>query len=224
MTDEELRFADPTTLTLTQKVALGLLIEEDEREAAAERKRVGTIRGLMMSGKLPVPDGEEIPPPVKRVTIRNIVVKAVHLNPTMYGQAKKIVLAAQDDPENFGDLPAALDKTGNTNGVYTEYQRRWSVLHNQPFPNSEAAPSAPPKSAGASIKVMQSKPTKEVFWNGLNTLSVVADTLNGLDVTEVDLDTRAQYALELAEIVNTLRNVRIRLSMNRRLSDARNSR
>lgn len=218
MTDDELRFADPATLTITQKVALGLLIEEEEREAADERKRIGTIRGLMMSGRLSVPEGEEIPPPVQRVAIRDIVVKAVHLNPTMYGQAKKIVLAAQSDPENFGDLPEALDRTRNTNGVYTEYQRRWSTIHNQPFRDRDTPKSA----AGSSIKVMASKPTQEVFWNGLNTLSVIAETLDKLDVTEIELDERNKFSLELAEIVNTLRNVKIRLSMNRRLSDVNN--
>lgn len=41
-----------------------------------------------------------------------------------YYRAKAVVLAAEADPETFGDLPLHMDDTGNVHGAHREMERR----------------------------------------------------------------------------------------------------
>jgi hypothetical protein len=43
---------------------------------------------------------------------------------TRYGKAKAVVIAAEFDEKNFGDLAVSMDETGNVNAAHTEMKRR----------------------------------------------------------------------------------------------------
>ena len=57
---------------------------------------------------------------------------------TRYLQAKMIVAAAKKSPEEFGDLPAMMDRTGNVGGTFKELLKRQGKKPKKK-PNPEAA-------------------------------------------------------------------------------------
>lgn len=110
--------------TPTEAVAIGRLIEKQHQakisEQASERARravlVREIKAGRSSGNIPPPD------PIGRT--RDVAASAVGLDPTSYYKAQKVVAAAEEDPQRFGDLPTQMDETGSVAGAHREMERR----------------------------------------------------------------------------------------------------
>lgn len=98
--------------TPTEAVAIGKLIEEQERPKAIARHKNSLFGGDAVSAT-PRLGG-----------VREIVAKAVGMGHAKYDQAKAIVAAAEADPERFGDLPSQMDETRNVSGAHREMERR----------------------------------------------------------------------------------------------------
>lgn len=96
--------------TPTEAVAIGRLIEEVEVPKAKERMLAGKPSGKVSEGQ------------PKRT--RDVIGRAVGMSGTTYQRAKAVVAAAEEDPENFGDLPGQMDTTGNVVGTVREMQSR----------------------------------------------------------------------------------------------------
>jgi hypothetical protein len=101
----------------SEKVAIGRLIEAEERPKARERQKTlsGRPKKAETCGNLP---------PVSRARTRDIAAKAVGMGGRSYERAKAVLEAAESDPEKYGDLPASMDETGNVYGTYQELKRR----------------------------------------------------------------------------------------------------
>jgi hypothetical protein len=94
----------------TELVSIGLAVEALERPQARERQgRPGSAR----SGKLP-----------EHGDTRDKVAGALGTSGRTYEKAKAVVLAAEADPEFFGDLPTMMDATGTVDGAFQELRRR----------------------------------------------------------------------------------------------------
>lgn len=106
--------------TPTEAVAIGRLIEEQHRPAALERMREGwrnrTERGDPQHKR---GEGSGAHPQVD-----DAAGAAVGMSRATYQRAKAVVAAAEKAPEQFGDLPARMDETGNITGAHREMQRR----------------------------------------------------------------------------------------------------
>lgn len=95
--------------TPTEAVAIGRLIEEQERPAALARLRSGRPYGDSSQGHR---------------TVADIAAESVGMARQKYTQAKAVVDAADADPQAFGDLPEKMDQTGSVHGAYREMERR----------------------------------------------------------------------------------------------------
>jgi len=107
--------------TPTEAVAIGKLIEEQERPRAVEAKRVGALR---TSAKTSRADHGETPSSVARGPVRERAAAAVGMSAQKYTQAKAVVAAAEAEPEKYGDLPSRMDETDNVYGAHREMERR----------------------------------------------------------------------------------------------------
>lgn len=109
--------------TPTEAVAIGRLIEERERPKAEERSKIGAARGkakrLGLDAHGDLPSASVALPP-----LREIIGAAVGMAGKTYEKAKRVVEAAEADPEKYGDLPAKMDATGQVYPVYDELESR----------------------------------------------------------------------------------------------------
>lgn len=109
--------------TPTEAVAIGRLIEERHKaKIAAQRHDQAVHAGKARQGKSDVP---KYTPAGKT---EDVVGKAVGMSRMGYYRAKAVVVAAETDPENFGDLTAHMDDTGNVHGAHRELERRKGKL------------------------------------------------------------------------------------------------
>jgi hypothetical protein len=105
--------------TPSELVAIGQLIEEQQRPAALERKRLGALN---RHGKL---DGVDIGASIAQPRTTVTVARAVGMGAGKYKQAKAVVAAAEIDPNVFGDLPAKMDETMRPT-MWPAHIERWS--------------------------------------------------------------------------------------------------
>lgn len=106
--------------TPTEAVAIGRLIEEQERPKALARSELGRMKGAAAkAGKHLAAESA-----TSRGDVRQIASKAVGMGHEKYSQAKAVVDAAEADPERFGDLPTQMDETRNVSGTHREMERR----------------------------------------------------------------------------------------------------
>jgi hypothetical protein len=113
------------SLTPSEAVALGRLIEERERPRAEENRRLARINSAITKRGPVGPDDSARPtPPAELVDLRGVAARAVGMGHQKYTQAKAVVAAAEADPERFGDIRATMDETGNVGGAHTELERR----------------------------------------------------------------------------------------------------
>lgn len=97
--------------TPTEAVAIGLLIEE-------RLKPLQFINKISNLNNAIVESNESIP------STKKVIPAQLGMGVTKYYQAKAVVAAAKEDPEQFGDLPQQMDETGNVSGAHTEMKRR----------------------------------------------------------------------------------------------------
>jgi ParB family chromosome partitioning protein len=106
----------------TEAVAIGRALEEEiaaanavkQREAGKEGGR-GRKKENLMTNNHKVSTEQ---------TTRAKVGKAVGMGGTTYTKAKAVVLAAEAEPERYGDLVTAMDTTGKVDHAYQTMQRR----------------------------------------------------------------------------------------------------
>lgn len=67
---------------------------------------------------------------------RDIVGKAAGMSGNTYDRAKKVVEAAESDPESYGDLVEKMDETGNVSGSLREVEDRKAQRGDLPSPTS----------------------------------------------------------------------------------------
>jgi hypothetical protein len=103
--------------TPTEAVAIGRLIEEQEKPAALARMRCG-------SPPVVFDDRVDTNRLKKGGRVVVVVARAVGLGESSYYRAKQVVDAAIADPKNFGDLPSRMDETGQIAGAFLEMKRR----------------------------------------------------------------------------------------------------
>jgi ParB family chromosome partitioning protein len=114
-------------LTPTEKVDIGRLIEAQEKPKAKERIRKGAAASHENRGYFHLNEPESTA--IEGVgggkgDVVGIVSKAVDMGRNTYRRAKAVVEAAESNPEKFGDLPQAMDDTGNIYGAFSEMKRR----------------------------------------------------------------------------------------------------
>lgn len=160
--------------TPTEAVAIGRMIEEKVKAEASERKRekISAARRGDAVDSTPSED------------TRVIVGKAVGMSGFKYEQAKKIIEAAESEPEKFGDLPEKMDQTGNVNGAFEEMKRRKEGLPPKPgrrgIRSDKDAPYEP-KTERQRI-VAEAQKSKMV-----NSLSIVTGHCRGLEELDVQM-------------------------------------
>jgi hypothetical protein len=111
--------------TPTEAVALGRMIEARERPRvdAEKRERLRLTSSYVQAARRGEPVGEK-PPARPKQDVREIASKSVGMGAQQYGQAKAVVLAAEADPETYGDLPGKMDETRNIKRTHDELIRR----------------------------------------------------------------------------------------------------
>lgn len=115
--------------TPTEAVAIGRLIEEQERPKALEAKRAGGRKAhAVMRGEIPAVGQSTTP----RVGVSEKVANALGMDRKRYERAKEVVAAADAEPRRFGDLPERMDATGNVAGTHREMQRRQGAHERHP--------------------------------------------------------------------------------------------
>lgn len=110
--------------TPTEAVAIGRLIEEQERPKAQERTTLARLKGnAKRHGRV-----LNVEPTSSSGGVREMAAAAVGMGTEKYTQAKEVVSAAESDPKLFGDLPAQMDETGNVQGTHREMERRKGIV------------------------------------------------------------------------------------------------
>jgi hypothetical protein len=96
-------------------VAIGRLIEDRHRaKIETQLHNVRRRAGLIRQGK----DSDITNEPVAVFGQSDrAAARAVGLGRTTYYRAKRVVAAAEADPEQYGDLPEQMDQTGNVLGA-----------------------------------------------------------------------------------------------------------
>jgi ParB/RepB/Spo0J family partition protein len=104
-------------LTPSEAVAIGKALEALEKKKATERQQASRAKKgqKIGAGNLPAP-GEL---PAEKGQVRDRVAAGVGMSATTYEHAKKVVEAAEADPEGSGHLVEEMDRTGNVHAAYT---------------------------------------------------------------------------------------------------------
>jgi N6-adenosine-specific RNA methylase IME4 len=105
-------FAENTfrkNFTLSEAVAIARAMEPLEKAAAKARQREGARQGGKGGASLPTPD---------KGRVGDKTARAVGIGRRTLEKAEAVVDAAEAEPEKFGKLLAAMDRTGRANGVY----------------------------------------------------------------------------------------------------------
>ena len=114
--------------TLSEAVAIKRKLEPLERAAARERMRAGKTP----SEKFSEGTGNAL----------DKIARVVGKHRTTLAKAEAIVAAAEAEPEKYGPLVAAMDKTGRVNGVYRrlQNQRQAEQIRAEPPPLPDRGP------------------------------------------------------------------------------------
>ncbi len=185
--------AERKDFTPTEAVAIGRLIEEQERPVIEQCRRENisaTKRGHPVQLHS-VSDG------------RKSASEAVGLSGSTYYRAKAVVSAAEADPEKLGDLPEAMDRTGNVSGTHREMERRKAGVNGQ-------APRHP-----VHRKTHYPKPNREME-RALPVLDGVCEVLEALKPEELDGARCASWSVALKQLAARINKVA------RRIHDAPN--
>lgn len=169
--------------TPTEAVAIGRLIEVEERPKALNRIH-----------KITCADSTQVP---EKGRVRTIVANAVGMGPTTYGEAKAVVVAAEADPDKFGDLPAKMDEQRNVHGTYTEMQKRQGIA-----PKKKASLSK----TGNNVTRIQGQQFRAAIWQqvreALTHLSTLPDAAEVVQICRAQMrdknlvDTKLPVALQ----------------------------
>jgi ParB family chromosome partitioning protein len=176
--------------TPTEAVAIGRLIEEQERpKARIERvEKITTTMRKRAAGE----DLGESPRYYRSVTDR--VAAAVGMERQQYDRAKKVVSAAEAEPEKFGDLPARMDETKNVSGTYRELQERKTGTGRHAVHYKKRYPK-----------------TNDMIRRAINSLDGICAALTEVKAEEADASEAPAWAKSLEESASAIRQFSRRL-------------
>ena len=117
--------------TPSEAVAIGRELEKQEREKAKERETAGISQPPEPCGNLP--QGS----PGKT---RDKVGRAIGMSGKTYEKAKRVVEAAEQDPNAYGELREKMDRTGRVDPAYKELRKRRKQERKRTVPADLPAP------------------------------------------------------------------------------------
>lgn len=195
--------AERKNFTPTEAVTIGRMIETEQqirlKATSHERQVAAGIKGAIKKGFV-LTDGGGL---TKRgnaidtslvfnqqpVDTRDSVSSAVGMSGTKYYKAKKVVEAAELDPDSFGDLPARMDETGNVNGALEELKRR----QGKSTRNGK-------KPRHAVMRHMNyPKPNREVE-RAIHSLDGICDVLDAIEPEQLEEAKRRDWSIALKKI------------------------
>lgn len=191
--------------TPTEAVAIGRIVEERHRAKIAELKPEWSRRGTLVRVGTTVVNDDSRPPTVGQTDAA--AARAVGMGQATYYRAKKVVAAAEEDPENFGDLPAEMDRTGNVTGALGEVKRRRALKSEGDNGGSKAKPQ--PRHPIHRNKVHPR--ANAVMERSLRALEGIAVGLDDLELSELDPNNFAEWSRSMAHVMRSLQRVQRRL-------------
>lgn len=116
----------------TEAVAIGRALEEEIAAQNAQKMREGRQAGGKTAGRGRAKQDDSsgtnntraIQARDNSTRTTSQVGKAIGMGATTYTKAKAVVLAAEAEPERYGDLVTAMDTTGKVDHAYQTLQRR----------------------------------------------------------------------------------------------------
>lgn len=191
----------------SEKIAVGRLIEVQEKPKAIIRSHEGSRKGGKRraesggkdrSGKFTVGKSRDMS---KKHTpgnpVRKIVAKAVGMSDSSYQRADKVLQAAESDPKKFGDLAQEMDETGNISGAFKEMKRRQTGNGRHPMHKKKRYP----------------KPVK-MIQKAVGSLSGIAMALELIDqrmIASIKPDVRSEFSGEIVVPIKAIRSFARRL-------------
>jgi len=180
--------------TPTEAVTLGKLIEEEHRPKVLQAKRANLERAKAIRQGLIAGDS---PGAATVGYTRETAAAAVGMSGWAYDRAKKVVAAAEAEPERFGDLPARMDETGNVLGAYRELERRRSNTGRHAV-----------HSGTIDRKPNDAMQRAVLAFDGLCT------GLRALDLEKLDPTKTEEWSKELAETATFLRGLSLKMKVS----------
>lgn len=108
----------------SEAVTIGKAIEELEKPKAKERQKATQAKGKDKHGK-PVIGGGNFPPPKEdNGKTRDKVAEVVGMSGRTYEKAKRVVEAAEKEPEKHVETVKEMDRTGKVDGAYKKVKER----------------------------------------------------------------------------------------------------
>lgn len=184
----------------TEAIAIGRLIEEHVRPIAAAQSAAGRLKGLASrSGQVVehVADGD-------RVIVREVAAAALNMSGTTYSRLRDLVVAAEEDPKNFGDVPQLLESMSIA-GAHAVLRRRQRELN----PPTEPAPER--KAKNSNVKIMAGRGPAQMVQNTLYSLMAAANLLDTLEATGLPPGQVESWADDLGDVCKSLTRFRHRL-------------
>ncbi len=186
--------AERKDFTPSEAVAIGRLIEDQHREKIAAQKSAMARQNVAKRKDRSTTTGNEdaVTPAGKTDVVAS---RAVGMDTATYFRAKKVVAAAEADPERFGDLPARMDETGNVSGTFRELERRKDSKGRHPVHRK-------------SHHRNQSKEMQRAVWQ----IEAAVGVLDSIEPTALEAQAKAEWIVALSKVRSTLGLVLRRLS------------
>lgn len=187
-------------LSPTESIAIGRLVEDHVRPLAAAQSAAGRLKGVASrSGKAVdhVVDGD-------RVIVREVAGAALGMSGTTYSRLRDLVVAAEEDPKNFGDMPGLLESMSIA-GAHAVLRRRQRELN----PPAEPAPER--KAKNSTVKIMPGRGPAQMVQNTLYSLMAAANLLDTLEATGLPPGQVESWADDLGDVCRSLTRFRNRL-------------
>lgn len=202
--DEMLASGSSVTFLPSEAVAVGRLLEESLRPLAEVRQREGRARGAAHRS---VPPEERPTSVASRASVRELTAAALGMSSSSYARVRDVVLAAEAEPERFGDLVVELDRSNNVSGTHAELRRRQNPVE------TEDEVLAPPKKAiGSLFKISQGRDPAVVIQNTVYALLAAAETFDQLDVSPISSEIALDWVADLRTVAKSLSKFRSRLA------------
>ena len=169
----------------SEAVALGRRLEEEAAKQAAERRNQAEGRpqgSKVSSGDLPQQKG----------ATRDIVGKAVGMGGSTYQHAKQVVVAAEEDPEQWGHLVEEMDRTGQVASAYRQIK--------QPIPSVP-----PPTPPGPRPNQQPHAPAVEIVQNVSNGFHAAVAALNKVSLNGASNEEVAGWIGDLEDPLRLVR-------------------
>jgi hypothetical protein len=186
-------------LSPTEAIAIGRLIEEHVRPIAAAQAAAGRLKGVASRAGREVDyvvDGD-------RVIVREVAAAALNMSGTTYSRLRDMVVAAEEDPEHFGDVLKLLDAM-SISGAHAVLRRRQREL-NPPEPVPER------KAKNSTVKIMAGRGPAQMVQNTLYSLMAAANLLDTLEATGLPPESIESWADDLGDVCRSLTKFRNRL-------------